>query len=245
MRAAPRTKADGWFGRRALLVGAPAAALLLARAANASPPPANANVVVVQREAPAPSPPPAPPKTPDFVFFEAETGGQYVGLETLSVKRDVVPVASRKQDFGAFFGAAAGLKLVFLSIGPHFRMAHFQDWDLWTLDLDLGFHAPLGAFEPFVRLGGGYASLARAFDGITANRNLRAYGYNVALTFGADWFVTRMLTLGGRVSGDLLALQRAGVDLNAQDGLVNDYLKYDGAAAGLGITGSLAMGLHF
>jgi len=42
----------------------------------------------------------------------------------------------------------------------------------------------------------------------------------------------------------MLALQRAGVDLNAQDGLVNDYLKYDGAAAGLGMTGALTFGLH-
>ncbi len=244
MRAALRTKADGWFGRRALLSGAPAV-LLLSRSLYAAPPPPTANVVVVRKEAAPPSPPPAQPKGPDFVFFEAETGGQDVGLETLNVKRDVVPTASRKQDFGVSFGAEAGIKLVFLSVGPHFRMAHFQDWDLWMLDLDLGFHAPLGAFEPFVRLGGGYASLARAFDRLEDSRNLRAYGYNLTLTFGADWFVTRMLTLGGRVSGDLIALQRAGVDLNAQDGLVNDYLKYDGAAAGLGITGSLALGLHF
>jgi hypothetical protein len=47
------------------------------------------------------------------------------------------------------------------------------------------------------------------------------------------------------VSGDLLALHRAGVNLNSQDGLVNDYLKYDGASAGLGLAGGLALGLHF
>src|SRR5262249_12582659 len=120
-----------------------------------------------------------------------------------------------------------------------------QDWDLWTLDLDLGFHAPLGWFEPFVRLGGGYARLERAFDRLQDPKNLRTHGYHLALTLGADWFATQNVTIGARGGGDLLALQRAGVDLNAQDGLVNDYLKYDGAAAGLGLAGAVALGLHF
>jgi hypothetical protein len=211
----------------------------------AAPPAEGSNRVGVVKESPAATSPAEPAKRPDFIFFEAETGAQYVGLGTLHVKRDVVPTASRKEDVGAFVGAGAAVKLVFISLGPHFRMGHFQDWDLWTLDLDLGFHAPLGTVEPFLRLSGGYASLARAFDRLEDSRNLRAWGYHLALTFGADYFATQSLTLGARLSADMLALQRAGVDLNAQDGLVNDYLKYDGAAAGLGVTGALALGLHF
>jgi hypothetical protein len=229
-------RADRGFGRRALLWGAPAAAWLFASPAVAAAP---------VKESPAPAAPAEHKKPSDFIVFEAETGAQYIGLGTLHVKRDVVPTASRKEDVGMFFGAGAAVKIVFLSLGPHFRMGHFQDWDLWTLDLDLGFHAPLGAFEPFLRLSGGYASLARAFDRLQDNRNLRAWGYHVALTLGADYFATDSLTIGARLSGDMLALQRAGVDLNAQDGLVNDYLKYDGAAAGLGLTTALALGLHF
>jgi hypothetical protein len=236
---------ESGFGRRALFWGAPAAACLVASTALAGPQAEGSNVVVVRREAPVAPAPAQPKKGPDFLFFEAETGAQWVGLETLSVKRDVVPTAARTQDVGAFVGAGAGLKLVFLSVGPHFRVGHFQDWDLWTLDLDLGFHAPLGAFEPFLRLGGGYARLERAFDRLQESRNLHAHGYHLALALGADYFVTPMLTLGGKLSGDMLALQRAGVDLNSQDGLVNDYLKYDGAAAGLGLTGALTLGLHF
>jgi hypothetical protein len=226
-------------------MGAPAAALLtVSSSAAAAPRVEGARAASKGEEAPVAAPREEPKKI-DLVFLEAETGAQYVGLETLSVKRDVVPTASRKQDVGAFLGAGAGVKLVFLSVGPHFRFGHFQDWDLWTLDLDLGFHAPLGAIEPLVRLGGGYARLERAFDRLQNGQYLHAFGYHLALTLGADYFATRALTIGMRVSGDLLALQRAGVDLNAQDGLVNDYLKYDGAAAGLGITGALGLGLHF
>jgi hypothetical protein len=137
------------------------------------------------------------------------------------------------------------VKLVFLSVGPHVRMAHFQDWDVWTLDLEIGFHAPLGKFEPSLRLGGGYARLARAFERVQDNSNLLSHGYHLALGLGADYFVTQNLTLGAKVSGDVLALYRAGVDLNRQDGLVNDYLKFDGASAGLGMAGALSLGLHF
>jgi hypothetical protein len=186
-----------------------------------------------------------PARGPDFIFVEAETGAEYIGLGTLSVKRDVVPTASRRDDIGGFIGAAAGVKLVFLSVGPHVRMAHFQDWDIWTLDLDVGFHAPLGKVEPFLRLGGGYARLARAFDSVQNNGNLLSQGYHLTLALGADYFVTHNLTLGAKVSGDVLALYRSGVNLNQQDGVVNDYLKFDGASAGLGMAGALALGLHF
>jgi len=36
---------------------------------------------------------------------------------------------------------------LFFSLGPHFRMAHFRDWDLWTLNLDVQWLAPLGLFR--------------------------------------------------------------------------------------------------
>jgi len=249
------TRALRWSAYR---MGAAAAMILVTTPALAAPSQqsaggttvAQSETTVVQapvaRKETAVAPAPVEPaKGPDFIFVEGETGAEYVGLETLSVKRDVLPTASRRTDVGPFVGAMAGVKLVFLSVGPHFRFGHFQDWDIWTLDLDVGFHAPLGSFEPFLRLAGGYAQLTRAFDRLQDSSNLSAHGYHLSLAVGADYFVTHNLTLGGRVSGDLLALHRAGVNLNSQDGLVNDYLKYDGASAGLGLTGGLALGLHF
>jgi hypothetical protein len=180
----------------------------------------------------------------DLFFFEAESGAAYVGLQTLNVKRDVVPTSTRSEDVGGFFGLLGGVKLLFLSIGPHAKFGRFQDWDLWTLDLDVGFHAPLGAVEPFLRLGGGYTHLSRAFDKVRNGGSLRSDGYNLSLALGADYFVTRYLTVGARFSGELIGLHRAGVNLDTQDGLVNDYLKYDGAALGLALGGGLALGLH-
>jgi hypothetical protein len=180
----------------------------------------------------------------DLLFLETETGAAWVGLQTLHVKRDVVPTSTRSQDVGGIFGLSGGIKLLFLSIGPHARFGSFQDWDLWTFDLDVGFHAPLGALEPYFRLGGGYARLSRAFDKVRNGGSLRSDGYNLTMALGVDYFVTPYLTLGGRVGGEVIGLHRSGVNLDSQDGLVNDYLKYDGAAVGLALNGSLSLGLH-
>ena len=59
-----------------------------------------------------------------------------------------------------------------------------------------------------------------------------------------DYFATQNVSIGASLSGEVLGMHRAGVDLNSQDGLVNDLYKFDGASAGLGITGALGVGLH-
>ena len=111
-------------------------------------------------------------KGPDVLFLETETGIAYVGLQTLHVKRDVVPTSTRDEDVGGFFGLMAGMKLLFLSVGPHARFGRFRDWDTWSLDLDVGFHAPVGPLEPFLRLGGGYTRLSRAFDKVPSGGSM-------------------------------------------------------------------------
>jgi hypothetical protein len=229
---------------RARWWGAPLFGVVTTLSAAAGAAPQTGETPASPEQAPPSGAEPRSAKGPDLLFFETETGATYVGLQTLNVKRDVVPTSTRSEDVGGFFGLAGGLKLLFLSVGPHARFGRFQDWDLWTLDLDVGFHAPLGPIEPFLRLGGGYARLSRAFDKVRNGGSLRSDGYNLSLALGVDYFVTSYLTIGGRVSGELIGLHRAGVNLDAQDGLVNDYLKYDGAALGLALSGGLALGLH-
>ncbi len=206
------------------------------RSVSPGPRPVQREVIVVEKE--------RKPRL-DVFYLEAETGAQYIALQSLRVKRDVVPTTVRRDDVGAFVGAATGFKLVFLTLGPHFRAGHFHDWDLWTLNLDLGFHAPLGPVEPFLRLEGGYARLGRAFDAIVGNgRSVRVQGYDLGLAVGADYFATRTLTVSGSLAAQMLGMYRPGVDLNSSDGLVNDYYKFDGVSAGLGVIGGVGLGLH-
>jgi hypothetical protein len=184
-------------------------------------------------------------KSTGWLYLDAEAGAEYVGLESLRVKRDVVPGTVRHEDTGPLFGVGAGVKLLFLTLGPRFRFGHFRDWDLWTLDLDLGFRAPLGAIEPYLRLGGGYARLGRSLDGSPApSAGVTVEGYNARLGFGLDYYVIRGVSLGASLSGELLGMHRPGVNLNSQDGLLNDAYKFDGASAGIGVTGGVGLGFH-
>jgi hypothetical protein len=237
-KAEPRRR-----GRRAFSLGAPLAITCMTVAGSARAAPVE-GAARGAGEAPSSNERGQDAKGPDVLFLEAETGAAYVGLQTLHVKRDVVPTSTRSEDIGGLFGIMGGAKLLFLSVGPHATFGRFQDWDLWTLNLDVGFHAPLGHFEPFLRLGGGYTRLSRAFDKVRNGGSLHSDGYDISLALGADYFVVPYLTIGGRFSGQLLGLHRSGVNLDTQDGLVNDYLKYDGAALGLALSGSMALGLH-
>jgi hypothetical protein len=114
-------------------------------------------------------------------------------------------------------------------------MASLPDWRLWTLNAEGGLRIPLGAFEPYFTLGGGYASLAAAADGP------KAAGLNVRGGFGLDIYLSEMFSLGGNLTGELLVLSRSAVD-GAVAGTA-----YAGDGSGIGAAGTLTLvaGLHF
>ena len=175
----------------------------------------------------------------DFFYLEAESGFQYTSLESLSVKRNVVPTAVRREDVGGLIGAAAGFKLLFLTLGPRVRLARFHDWDLWTAALELGWRAPLGAVEPYLRIGGGYARLGRAFEAVQGNRgSVTIQGYTARLMVGVDYYLTPAFTFGASVAGEVVGMYRPGLDWG------DEVYKLDGTSAGVALTGTLGLGLH-
>ena len=96
-----------------------------------------------------------------------------------------------------------------------FATAIFGIGTCWTLNAEVGFKAPLGAFEPFIGLGGGYARLGRLNDAA-----VRVQGYNVRLNAGADYYFNKHFSVGGIASAEVLGMTRPGVDLNQATGSV-------------------------
>src|SRR5262249_43552112 len=140
----------------------------------------------------------------EFVYLDAEAGLQQVGLRTLHTN-NLVPEQARTSDTGAMFGVGAGLRLVVLTIGPRFRIGDFSDWDLWSLNGELGIHLPLGNVEPHFTFGAGYSKLGNATaNGLTSDENVHIRGYNVRLGFGIDYYVTHAFTIGANLSGEML-----------------------------------------
>jgi hypothetical protein len=176
----------------------------------------------------------------ELIYLNAEAGVEYVGLESLHLTRELVPSTSNNEDVGPVFGVGAGLRLVFLTIGPRFRYGQFRDWDLWTLNGELEFRAPLGALEPYLLFSGGFAKVGRL-----QNRSVRITGYDIRIGAGFDYYFGRHFSLGASASGEVLGLARPGVNLNDSTGsLRDDLLQYDGSSVGAAVTGTALVGLH-
>jgi len=187
----------------------------------------------------------------EFVWLNGEVGAEYVGLQTLKSKQlvDAGPVAKSK-GLGAMYGAGLGARLLAFTFGARFRFANFEDYQLWTLGAEAGFHVPLGRLEPYGTLGIGYASLGdfkhRDRDPVTENSSVKANGVNARLGAGLDYYVTNTLSVGALLSGEILFLGRSAS--NAQPALLTTsnsaYLEH-GSGVGLAGTLSAVVGLHF
>lgn len=153
----------------------------------------------------------------EFLYFDVEGGGEYVSLQSLHVggAGGTIPSASttKTSDMGAMAGVGAGVRLVFLTIGPRFRVAHFANWDLWSLNAELGIHIPLGSVEPYFTLGGGYAKLGNATQAsFSSDSGVKITGYDIRGGFGVDYYVTNTFSVGVNGTAELLAMTRPGVN---------------------------------
>jgi hypothetical protein len=244
----------------------------LGSAAGQTPPPGNVGPGYGTPPPQAPlqagglTPPPTQPATPtptqrtleraeredagrglEFIWLNAEAGYEYICLQCLG--SDELLDGSLLADSGSAFtfGGGAGVRLIFLTIGARFRLAQATDWNLWTLNGEVGLHIPLGALEPYVVLGAGYASLG-SFSGELASTLLSAgdievSGFNARLGGGLDWYLDPLLSVGAQGTLDLLVLSRSGAGAGAV-GAAALYAQ-DVTSVGLGATVTGVVGVHF
>lgn len=211
--------------------------------AQATTTPGASTVAPVQQ---ASAPPPeskekeAPNHLTEFIYVNGEVGAEYIGLDSLKLTRELVPSTVHAVDVGPVFGLGAGFRIVFLTLGPRFRYGQFRDWDLWTLNGEVGFRAPLGALEPYLLFSGGFAKLGRF-----KNNSVRITGYDIRIGAGFDYYFGRHFSLGVSASGEVLGLARPGVNLNESTGSIrDDLLQFDGSSVGAALTGTALVGLH-
>jgi hypothetical protein len=187
----------------------------------------------------------------EFFYINAEAGGEHLGLQTFQSKNLVDAGTVKTTQTGAVFGAGLGLRLVFITIGPRFRIGLFDQWQLWTLNGELGLRIPLGNIEPYFTFGGGYASVgAFSSDNVGAGLNsseVDITGYNIRGGFGLDYYVSNTLSIGANLTGELLVLTRPGVDPSkiSGSGSAADVYAADGSSIGSGVTLTGVLGLHF
>ncbi|HET9959270.1 MAG TPA: hypothetical protein VFQ61_32495 [Polyangiaceae bacterium] len=198
----------------------------------------------------------------EFVWLNGEVGFQHLGLQTFHANSLVDAQIVKSSQSGMVFGAGAGVRLIFLTLGGRFRLGTFDAWQLWTLNAELGFRIPIGALEPYFTFGGGYASLG-SFDsksigtslgdfGVSAG-GLNVRGFNVRGGIGFDYYVARVLSIGAQASGDVLFLSRPkskvvatqATGTGAEAAAAAQVYARDGSAIGGDVTLTAMVGLHF
>lgn len=192
----------------------------------------------------------------EFFWLNAEIGGQHLGLQTFKANNLVDGGTVKTSQTGLMYGAGLGLRLVFITLGARFRLGQFSEWDIWTLNGELGIHIPLGSIEPYFTFGGGYASMG-AFDGNNLGGSLKSEdvdikGYDIRGGFGIDIYVSNTFSIGANLTGEMLVLTRPGVDPSKlQAGgttgqqAASEVYKADGSSIGAAVSLTGVAGLHF
>ena len=184
----------------------------------------------------------------EFFWANVEGGVQHLGLQTFKSNDLVDGELISTTQTGPLFGAGMGVRLIFITLGGRFRLGSFEEWQLWTLDAEVGFRVPLGPLEPYFSVAGGYASLGSfELDGALENEGVDARGFNLRGAVGLDYYIGNTLSLGGNLSGDLLFLSRSGVDAGdiEDEDTASAVYASDGSGIGAGVTLTLVAGLHF
>ena len=148
-----------------------------------------------------------------------------------------------------------GAQLLWFTIGPRFRVAFFENWQIFGIGGELGFRIPVGIFEPHIELGGGYAalgSLGGALEGQSDAVTIRG-GYG-RVSGGLDFFIGEVFSLGPAVSWEFMALTRPGIPLSPDvasicesdpEGAEECALAAEGSGIGSAISVGAKVGLHF
>lgn len=206
------------------------------------------------------------PKPVEWLFIKPGFGYQRVWLRTLSAEDSerltahVIP-----EDLsGPAPSLGIGAKLWFVTLGVTGRVAHLSgaaperestDLDLWSLDGEVAFRAPLGPLEPYVLFGAGYSTfggMGDVVDGLGAGLDIN--GVNLRGGLGFDYYLTRELSLRLEGSSDILFLARPGVaardlaepkKVGTLDEAEERLLQADGSSAGLAFGVTAGLGVHF
>jgi hypothetical protein len=194
-----------------------------------------------------------------WFWLDVEGGFQYVALETFSVDTEALSAGFESSDAsGGYVGAGLGAQLIFIRIGPRFRVGFYPEWQIYSINGELGFRIPIGIVEPHIDLGAGYSALG-SLGGLLASTpdSVQIDGFNVRAGGGIDFFPTPILSLGATFTWELMGLTRPGVDASYIASIQNDptatseekaqaeALKAEGSGYGQAFTIGARLGLNF
>ena len=232
-----------------------------ARAQELEPPP------TMQQE---PQPPNSAPATVDdqenedsglgleWVWLNADAGYGYANMESFSTKTLGMQKAASA---GPALGVGAGVRLLFLTIGLRARDLMLSDiGNLWELGGEAAFHLRVWHIDPYFGVRGGYnfvGSLSGSSVSVAtgnAPSDVSVHGFNVGPMVGIDIYFAHAISVGADLDTQFLFISRppvplpAGVtqaQLNMLDPKAQELYKNSGSSAGIQVTPTIHLGVHF
>ncbi len=193
----------------------------------------------------------------EWVYLTADGGFGYVNTKSFSESNLALTTTSAS---GGMFGFAAGIRLLFLTLGLRAR-DYVAFNNLWQINADVGLHMRLGNLDPYLAIRGGYdtqgASFSETVAGVTGATppSVSVHGWNGGLAFGMDYYFAHVISLGAEASGDVLFLTRPTAPLPPQFSSLptadqntvkaNPLYAYSGSSVGVAAALGLHLGIHF
>jgi hypothetical protein len=247
--------------KRSIAVGSAAVVALAAGNASAQdlePPPPMAT---------APAPPAYTPSTSDqsqdsglgleWVYLNADIGGAYTNLQSLSESNLALQQTSSA---GPAFGLAAGVRLLFFTLGVRARDLQLSNFNLWEINGEAAFHIRIWRIDPYFGVRGGYAFVGTLGSGAvslaqgSSASDVSVHGINVGPMFGLDVYLSSLVSLGVDANAEFLFLTRPPAPLppgitKADVAMLppqqQQLYNLSGSSVGFGAVLTAHLGIHF
>lgn len=194
----------------------------------------------------------------EWVWLNADAGYGYANMESFSTKTLGMQKAASS---GPAFGVGAGVRLLFLTIGLRARDLMLSDiGNLWELGGEAAFHIRVWHIDPYFGVRGGYnfvGSLSGSSVSVATGNtpsDVSVHGFNVGPMVGIDVYFAHAISVGADVDTQFLFISRPPVPLpsgvsQAQLGMLDpraqELYKNSGSSAGIQVTPTIHLGVHF
>lgn len=181
-----------------------------------------------------------------WFWASVESGFEHLGLGTIAEKNLVDNSDTRSTQSGLLVGGALGARVFVFTLGPRLRWGRFSDWQLWTLNGEVGFRIPVGRLEPYLSVSGGYASVGSLDPGHSlAREDVSIKGWNLTTGGGLDVYPESWFSVGGSLTGEMLFLSRPAVPLSRLGNHPGSAYAVKGSSIGAGVLVTAVAGIHF
>lgn len=176
-----------------------------------------------------------------FFWIDPEVGFRWYDFGLLSDSKLLDGESFESSGFAPSFGLGAGARFLYFTAGARFRFNLAGDLPFWTAGVEAALRVPLGDWEPYALVGGGYLRTLQYNDKCGGcYKDLRISGGYATLGGGIDYFVTPVFAVGPRLDVEVPFVSRDKLS-EPED----PFYASDGSGVGLSANLGLHLSLHF